>query len=535
MTTPTPSTHISELKSCIIAHLNEGISYHKKQEYVNAVKQFRLSVEAMNKVLSLDPTNQRDIDIQQEISTNLYSKLYSKMLAVSTDHDVGLTLPPNIQAPSPSPPSSHQQPAVTSPASQVREMRKLIHTQAQQIAQRDRQLKAQQTRLHQLTQPSRPQPHKDLKPRIAGRVVGTPTPRRPSAQRPTPGARAKATPRRGARPAPSAKGGKPGRRPSGGRFGRMGIPAPYIERLQASKAVKALKDEQLEGIISCCAFPDSSPTFSDIIGMDSVKEALRQSIIIPQIRKDLYTGNRQPPKGLLVMGPPGNGKTLLARAAANEAGVPMLAMSASSVMDKWVGASEKNVKNFFIFAHALAPCILFLDEADSLLSARRAGENDSSRRVKTEFLTLTQGVLCSKEHTGLLLVAATNLPQEIDDAARRRFDTRLYVPLPSPSDRAALLKMLVARDKNTLTGRQIQQLAARTDRYSFSDISQLAKRAALVPLSSVTTARLSKMKEIRPVSYADYEVALRQVTPSVSAEYLRGLFKWAADNGISVR
>jgi SpoVK/Ycf46/Vps4 family AAA+-type ATPase len=217
--------------------------------------------------------------------------------------------------------------------------------------------------------------------------------------------------------------------------------------------------------------------WADIAGLDIAKNALREAVVYPFLRPDLFMGLREPARGMLLFGPPGTGKTMLARAVATESRSTFFSISASSLTSKFLGESEKLVRALFGLAKLLAPSIIFVDEIDSLLSQRSGGgEHEATQRIKTEFLIQwsdLQRAAAGRETTEkdkergdanrVLVLAATNLPWAIDEAARRRFVRRQYIPLPESNTRKVQLSTLLGQQKHHLSDADINRLVELTD------------------------------------------------------------------------
>lgn len=256
-----------------------------------------------------------------------------------------------------------------------------------------------------------------------------------------------------------------------------------------------------------------SVTFNDIGGLDEVKELLRMEVIYPRTKKNLYAlYGKRPGCGILLYGPPGCGKTLIAKALANECGpgVEFVAPRISDVMSRYVGDSEKIIAAIFDYAKKLKECVIFFDEIDSLIP--RSGPS-YVRRVKNTFLECVDGITSKKE--GLLIVGATNAPWLIDPAARRpgRFDKVIYVPPPDFEARRSIfqihLREVIA---NNMLGEDvdIDELALLTEGYTGADIRAVCEEAKEAALKRALSEGVAK-----PITMQDFVSAIKRRTPSV--------------------
>ncbi|KAL6851866.1 hypothetical protein ACP4OV_020051 [Aristida adscensionis] len=303
---------------------------------------------------------------------------------------------------------------------------------------------------------------------------------------------------------------------------------------------------------------DPNVRWGDIAGLEHAKKCVTEMVIWPLLRPDIFRGCRSPGRGLLLFGPPGTGKTMIGKAIAGEAKATFFYISASSLTSKWrdicalafpctvlplfllnemirsspaysrrkrsrIGEGEKLVRALFGVACCRQPAVIFVDEIDSLLSQRKSdGEHESSRRLKTQFLIEMEGFDSGNEQ--ILLIGATNRPQELDEAARRRLTKRLYIPLPSTA-RAWIIRNLLEKDGLfMLSEEETSTICKLTEGYSGSDMKNLVKDASMGPLrealqSGVEITKLNK-EDMRPVMLKDFENALQEVRPSVSSSEL---------------
>ncbi|XP_063849087.1 spastin-like isoform X1 [Scylla paramamosain] len=303
-------------------------------------------------------------------------------------------------------------------------------------------------------------------------------------------------------------------------------------RRSASASLKGVDTRLAHSIMDEIIESSSPVSWDDIAGQEIAKKALQEIVILPALRPELFTGLRAPARGLLLFGPPGNGKTMLARAVASESSATFFNISASSLTSKYVGEGEKLVKALFSVARELQPAIIFIDEIDSLLCERREGEHEASRRLKTEFLVEFDG-LKSEAEEKILIMGATNRPQELDDAALRRFSKRVYVSLPNKTTRTVLLNKLLSKQKSELSTKDLDSLATLTEGYSGSDLTALAKDAALAPIRELRPDEVVSCdpSEVRGITLSDFKESLKKIRRSVPQASLASYEKWNADYG----
>merc|ERR1712130_693728 len=284
-----------------------------------------------------------------------------------------------------------------------------------------------------------------------------------------------------------------------------------------SKHDKELRS-RIEGDVMTAA-PDVS--FADVVGLNNVKLALYETIILPSIRPDLFADVKKSTQGLLLFGPPGNGKTMIAKCVAAGCQSTFFSISASSITSKYVGEAERIMRTLFNLAREKQPSIIFIDEIDSLLTARGGkNEAESSRRIKTEFLVQFDGVKATADgkEARVLVIGATNLPDQLDEAVLRRFGKRILVPLPDSETRMGILRLLMSKQKTSLSNKDYERITKKCDGYSCSDLSSLCKDAAMGPIRALGAAilQLNSTADMPPIELKHFEGALNNVRPSLT-------------------
>ncbi|XP_025792636.1 uncharacterized protein LOC112873794 isoform X2 [Panicum hallii] len=291
---------------------------------------------------------------------------------------------------------------------------------------------------------------------------------------------------------------------------------------KSSSKRKSLKDIATENEFEKRLLADVIPpheigvTFEDIGALESVKDTLKELVMLPLQRPELFNRGQlmKPCKGILLFGPPGTGKTMLAKAVATEAGANFINISMSSISSKWLGEGEKFVKAVFSLASKIAPSVIFLDEVDGMLGRREnPGEHEAMRKMKNEFMVNWDG-LRTKEKERVLVLAATNRPFDLDEAVVRRLPRRLMVNLPDASNRRKILSVILAKE-DLADDVDLEVIANLTEGYSGSDLKNLCVTAAHRPIREI----LEKEKKERAAA----EAANRPLPPSHSSNDVRAL------------
>ena len=333
----------------------------------------------------------------------------------------------------------------------------------------------------------------------------------------------------------------------------------YSERMRSYqnriKALQELRGNDLEPAVDPKSSPEERKSASDnrdfedlvmkekpavsweeVVGLDDAKNALRESIVYPSKRPDLFPIGW--PRGMLLYGPPGCGKTLLGAATASEIAGYFINVDAASMMSKWLGEAEKNVSKLFHMARDHAEkeglaVILFIDEVDSLLGTRTS-EVGGEVRTKNQFLTEMDGINGKGKDLKLYVIGATNKPWSLDWPFLRRFQKRIYVSLPTLEARQNLFELYTSPLKKDLKLKTLE-LARLFDGYSASDIKDVCQAAQMKVVNEMFTAVNYKEPiagEVKPqpreITMLDFREILERRKPSVSSEMIRAYYKWSA-------
>lgn len=219
--------------------------------------------------------------------------------------------------------------------------------------------------------------------------------------------------------------------------------------------------------------------WSDIAGLDSVIQELRESVVLPIKHRHLFSQSKlwQAPKGVLLHGPPGCGKTLIAKATAKEADMRFINLDVAILTDKWYGESQKLASAVFSLALKIQPCIIFIDEIDSFLRSRNSNDHEATAMMKTQFMMLWDGLNTNHEAT-VIVMGATNRPQDLDKAIIRRMPAQFHIGLPNVEQRFKILKLIM--DTETVNENvDFNRLAKLTSGFSGSDLREMCRNASV--------------------------------------------------------
>mmetsp|Transcript_5647 Transcript_5647/g.9734 ORF Transcript_5647/g.9734 Transcript_5647/m.9734 type:complete len:694 (+) Transcript_5647:88-2169(+) len=309
--------------------------------------------------------------------------------------------------------------------------------------------------------------------------------------------------------------------------------------------------------------------WEDIAGLESAKDQLKLAVVLPTKFPKLFSDERPPPKAILMYGPPGTGKTYLAKACATACTSTFFQVKPSDIMSKYQGESEQHVAKLFDLAKERAPSIIFIDEIDALFGKREKDSGGSGRAVKNVFLQSMESFTnASTVGKTCLVLGATNMPWDLDDAFLRRFQAKIYIPLPDVAARAALFRLVLGERKKDLHDRDIDFLVQRTEGFSGSDVKNLTQNAIMKPVRDLQHAKAFRMVEmlnenghqvpywvpcdpseagarqmrlldindgepyVRPINIDDFEAAMAEVKSSVKENSLQKFEQWTEKYGM---
>ncbi|XP_026488011.1 outer mitochondrial transmembrane helix translocase isoform X2 [Vanessa tameamea] len=272
--------------------------------------------------------------------------------------------------------------------------------------------------------------------------------------------------------------------------------------------------------------------WKDIAGLDHLINELRETVILPIQKRELFADSRltQPPKGVLLHGPPGCGKTLIAKATAKEANMSFINLDVSLLTDKWYGETQKLAAAVFSLAVKLQPCIVFIDEIESFLRTRTQHDHEATAMMKTQFMSLWDGLITDPTCT-VIIMGATNRPQDLDRAIQRRMPATFHVPMPGAAQRERILQ-LILRAEPTAADIDFARLGAATDGFSGSDLHELCRQAAVYRVRDLARDELAREEQckqnkssssdsddeyvdaVRPITMEDLRLALGKLKES---------------------
>merc|ERR1719411_942978 len=317
---------------------------------------------------------------------------------------------------------------------------------------------------------------------------------------------------------------------------------PYRKRPETKYRGDGFEPHLVDIIERDVLYKDPDIKWNDIAGLHEAKALLQEAVVLPLIMPDFFKGIRRPWKGVLMVGPPGTGKTMLAKAVATECKTRFFNISTSTLTSKFRGESERLVRLLFDMARFYAPSTIFIDEVDSLCSVRGTdSEHEASRRFKSELLIQMDGLAgCSKSEDPdkvVMVLAATNHPWDIDDAFRRRFEKRVYIKLPDKEGRKNLLDLNL-REIEVDSEVSVDEIADRLEDYSGADITSLCRDAAMMSMRRMIKGKTpDEIKEMKredlekPVTLQDFEEAIIRCQRSVGNMDVSKYERWIKEYG----
>ncbi len=321
----------------------------------------------------------------------------------------------------------------------------------------------------------------------------------------------------------------PGKRSDGG----PPPPAKKEDSKQEHNATRSLNKNLIEQIESEILDQSPSVQWDEIVGLEYAKKTIDEVLVLPMKNPELRA-LVDFPKGLLLFGPPGTGKTMVAKAVATECKSTFFNISASILTSKWMGEGEKLVRTLFEVARERQPSIIFIDEIDSLLCSRTETDYESSRRLKTEFLTRMDGVASSAQaEDRVVIIGATNRPHDLDEAIRRRLAKRLYIPLPNKRGRTDFLNRALSISKigHTITPKDVETVVDATKGFSGADLKSLVVEASMHPIRCAMESREANVdtiatNTIRKINMEDFQDALNMVKATVTKADIGRFMEW---------
>jgi katanin p60 ATPase-containing subunit A1 len=321
---------------------------------------------------------------------------------------------------------------------------------------------------------------------------------------------------------------------------RPGAPAPAKVPKPAAAPAKGAKPEDplVQQILEMgILVREPNVPWDSIAGLSDVKRLLRQNLVILPMRPDIAKGLLAPWKSVLFYGPPGTGKTFLAKAVATECKRTFFNITSATITSKWHGESEKLVADLFKLAGDMSPSTIFFDEIDSIASQRGgAHENEPSRRMKAQLLTCLEGIDSISDSASVFVIAATNFPWDLDEALLRRFQKRVYIPLPDVDGRVSILQKQLS--EHTDSTFDFQHWGQQLEGYSCSDVSMLCRDAAQVSFNKM----LEDMNTVQwqsvagdaakvVITNADFGAVKAKRQSSVDKESIAKYEKWRQEKG----